>query len=153
MNTSTMTKTSTNALKALSAAALAGTLGLLAVSPAAAQSVPSYANPTTDETITGTVAAINGQYNISVRDAHGYLDNVTLHPGTIINPTGLTLAPGLSVSIVGHNAGGTFSANEIDTPYQSLSAVPVYLYPAYPYGPAYGIGLRFGRGFGFGFRG
>lgn len=29
-----------------------------------------------------------------VRDARGYLDNVTLHKGTIINPTGIRLEAG-----------------------------------------------------------
>jgi hypothetical protein len=137
--------------KYLVAAAAAGMLSLLSALPAAAQNVPSYAAPGADETIQGTVAAVNGPYNISVRDVRGYIDNVTLHQGTIINPTGLELAPGESVSIVGNAQGSTFAANEIDTPYQSLAAVPAYI--GYPYGPTYGIGLRFGRGFGFGFRG
>ena len=66
----------------------------------------------------------------------------------------------MSVTIQGTNAGQAFAANEIDTPYQTLAAVPIYpgygypaYYPYYGYGPAYSVGLRFGRGFGFGFRG
>lgn len=160
MNNSKITIART--LKALALAAFAGTVGIATSAAAGAQQLPSYAAGNTDETIRGTVAAINGQYSIAVRDERGYVDNVSLHQGTIINPTGLTLAPGESVSILGHADGKTFVANEIDTPYTSLAAVPVYPaygypaygYPAYGYGyPAYHVGLRFGRGFGFGFRG
>jgi hypothetical protein len=149
-------------LKLTAAAAgviFAGAIGSASVAPAFAQPVPSYASGTSDETIRGTVAAINGPYNISVRDERGFVDNVNLHQGTIINPTGLSLAPGLPVTILGHNDGSAFSANEIDTPYQTLSAVPLdppYGYYPYPYGgfgPSYRIGLRFGYRFGFGFRG
>ena len=146
--------------QAFAAAAFAGAIGLLSLAPALAQPVPSYAAGSSDETIRGTVAAVNSPYNISVRDARGFVDNVNLHAGTIINPRGLTLAAGQSVTILGHNDGSAFSANEIDTPYQTLEAVPVYPaygYYGYPYpdgfGPSYHVGLRFGRGFGFGFRG
>ncbi len=142
---------------AVAAAAFAGAAGLLAAAPAAAEPPPSYATGSTDETIHGTVAAVNGPDDITV----------TLHQGTIINPTGLTLAPGQSVTILGQNTGSAFAANEIDTPYQTLSAVPVYpVYPAYGYygdpypyggyrwgyGPVYHVGVHVG-GFGFGFRG
>jgi hypothetical protein len=153
-----MNTTIKNTMKTLALAAFAGTIGLVSSFPADAQTLPTYANGTGDETINGTVSAVNGQYNISVSDARGFSDNVTLHQGTIINPRGLTLAPGERVSIMGHAQGTTFMANEIDTPYQSLAAVPFY--PAYGYGygygygyPAYGVGIRLGRGFGFGFRG
>ena len=61
-----------------------------------------------------------------VRDVRGYVDNVTLHQGTIINPTGLTLAPGMVVSILGYNAGPFFAANEVDTPYTYTYGVPYY---------------------------
>jgi hypothetical protein len=156
MNTSKTNVTT----KALVAAAFAGAVGLVSMLPAAAQPTPSYAAGAADERIQGTIAAINGPYDISVRDSRGFLDNVTLHQGTIINPTGLTLAPGQSVTISGINQGGAFAANEIDTPYTNLAVVPYPVYYGYPYGygwrgygPAYHIGLGFGRGFGFGFRG
>jgi hypothetical protein len=146
-------------LKLTAAAVFAGAIGSASVAPAFAQPVPSYASGTSDETVRGTVAAINGPYNISVRDERGFIDNVNLHQGTIINPTGLSLAPGLAVTILGQNDGSVFSANEIDTPYPTLAAVPLYppygYYP-YPYagfGPSYRIGVRFGHHFGFGFRG
>jgi hypothetical protein len=113
---------------------------------AASAETPSYANPAIagTDTIRGTIASVNGKYNISVRDERGYIDNVTLHDGTIINPTGLTLAPGQAVTIDGSANGPTFIANQIDTPY--------YAYYAYPYGYGYGYGYPgpvFGVGFGF----
>jgi hypothetical protein len=59
----------------------------------------------------------------------------------------------MPVTILGHNDGSALSANEIDTPYQTLAAVPYYYpgfgYYGYPYGFQYGVGLHFGHGFGF----
>jgi hypothetical protein len=146
MNALSLQHTGKRFLTFLSAVALAG-----AIAPAAAGAqVPSYAR-NGDDTIRGTVASINGKYNISVRDDRGYVDNVSLHDGTIINPTGLTLAPGELVTIAGRPAGGTFVADEIDTPYAYGYAYPVY--PVYP-APAVRFGVRVGGpGFGFGFRG
>jgi hypothetical protein len=140
-------RTISKTTKAIWVAALAGALGVLSAGPAAAQQLPSYASGTTDEQIHGTILSINGPYNIAVRDARGFIDNVSLHQGTIINPTGLQLAPGQRVTILGNAQGGTFAANEIDTPYVNVAAVPVYPYYGYPYayGPAFRIGLRFGR--------
>ncbi len=133
-------------LTVLSATALACSIAPLA----AGAQVPSYsqAGP---ETIQGTIVSINGKYNISVNDARGYVDNVSLHDGTIINPTGLTLAPGEPVTITGTPSGSTFVADQINTPYRSYAyAYPAY--PAYPVYPAVGIGIRLG-GPGWGFRG
>ncbi len=129
--------------------------------PAATQaSLPTYATGSTDETVRGTIASVNGAYDISVRDDRGFIDNVTLHQGTIINPTGLTLAAGQKVTILGHANGTAFAANQIDTPYQSYGVGYVGGYPyggsfAYGYGfrpyPFYGIGFGYGRGrFGYG---
>jgi hypothetical protein len=84
-----------------------------------------------DQQIQGTVASIDGTWNITVADANGYADNVALHQGTIINPTGLTLEPGMNVTIDGYADGPTFDANEIDTPYQYSGPAPVAVY----YGP------------------
>ncbi|MEA2690498.1 MAG: hypothetical protein QOJ39_3061 [Candidatus Eremiobacteraeota bacterium] len=60
--------------------------------------------------LTGTVSSFS-PYNL-------YLNNnvhVTLHDGTVINPTGTNLTPGQRVRIIGtRNGDGTFSANEID---------------------------------------
>lgn len=116
--------------------------------PIPSQTLPSYAQPSTEQTIAGRIAAINSTFNISVRDDKGYIDNVELHRGTIINPTGLTLAVGMRVTILGYNAGGFFEANEIDTPYKYSGPLPppVYYgpgwwYPGYEYGygPAFGL--------------
>ena len=132
-----------------------------AAQPAVAQApLPSYATGSTDETVHGTIASVNGAYDISVRDDRGFIDNVTLHQGTIINPTGLTLATGQKVTILGHANGAAFSANQIDTPYQTYAVDYSYGYPSYggfgyaygyrPY-PFYGVGFGFGRGhFGYG---
>jgi hypothetical protein len=131
-----------------SAVALASAIGPLAASA----ETPSYANPTVagTDTIHGTIASVNSKYNISVRDERGFIDNVTLHDGTIINPRGLTLAPGQAVTIDGIANGPTLIANEIDTPYV------YYAYAGYPYwypGPVFGVGFGFrGRG-NFGFHG
>ena len=131
------------------AAALAGTLAL----PVLADPLPSYAVGTTDETIHGTIASVEGPNQISVRDARGFLDNVTLHRGTIINPTGLMLQPGQTVTIAGKTQGNVFSANEIDTPYHTVALAPYYPgygYYGYPYGRGYYGAYPFvGAGFGF----
>jgi hypothetical protein len=95
----------------------------------------------------GRVTAFDGGYSLTVRDEKGYIDNVRLHPGTIINPTGLTLAPGMVVSVLGYNAGSYFSANEVDTPYQFVGAYPYYAgHPWNYYGPSVSLGFFFGSG-------
>jgi hypothetical protein len=106
----------TRGTTAAAAAVFAGTIGIVSAAPAFAQPVPSYASGTSDETIRGTVAAINGPYNISVRDERGFVDNVNLHQGTIINPTGLSLAPGLSMTILGHNEATPFPRTKSTLP-------------------------------------
>ncbi|HTJ26834.1 MAG TPA: hypothetical protein VMA36_11810 [Candidatus Limnocylindria bacterium] len=122
---------------------------------ARAADIPSYAQPAPppagDDRIHGTIRGINGKYGLTVRDSRGYIDNVTMHQGTIINPTGLQLAPGMRVTILGHGDGGTFDANEVDTPYHYEGDV-VYPYGyGYPYYPAWNVGVGWG-GWG-GFRG
>jgi hypothetical protein len=133
-----------------SAVALASAIGPLAASA----ETPSYANPAIagTDTIRGMIASVNGKYNISVRDERGFIDSVTLHDGTIINPTGLTLAPGQAVTINGTANGPTLIANEIDTPYTYYA----YPYAGYPYGypgPVFGVGFGFGDRGRFGFHG
>jgi hypothetical protein len=158
------------------AAGLALAVSLAPVA-AAAQDRPSYATHDED-TVHGRIVSVNG-YDVSVRDDKGYVDHVKLHQGTIINPTGLSLAPGLSVTILGFNEGTTLAANEIDTAYTLTPSYaygpPVYPayygypYYGYPYGyygypyrygyfgyPSIAIGFSFGgyRGFyGHGFYG
>jgi hypothetical protein len=147
-------------------AALAAAVGLagLGMSTAAAGAqpakMPSYASG--EEVIRGRIASIDGKYELRVRDERGFVDRVTLHDGTVINPTGLRLSPGQSVTIMGHSAGKSFAANEIDTPYAQYG-IPAYGYDygyppygygyyPYPYGPYPAFGPRF-RDRGFGVRG
>jgi hypothetical protein len=148
----------------------AAVTGLILPAVAAAQDIPSYAvgpQPTVqqpidqqqgdaDETITGEIASVDGPFDIQVADSRGFGDNVQLHQGTVINPTGLTLAPGMNVTIQGYADGGVFQANEIDTPYQQYAGElppPVYYgagywYPGfgYGYGPAFSLAFVFGDG-------
>jgi hypothetical protein len=144
------------ATAAAPAAAFAQTTAPDAAPPA---TIPSYG--TADEAIHGRVSSFDGGYNLQVRDDRGFVDNVQLKPGTVINPTGIRLAPGMAVTIYGVNRGPVFAASEIDTPYQSYDAMygpvplgpyPYYPYPAYaypvygyPYGPNFSIGVGFGR--------
>jgi hypothetical protein len=138
---------------------LSGAIATLAFSALAgaplislAQDVPSYAQPPApaapaDVQIRGRILSFDGAYALSVHDEHGYTDTVQLHEGTIINPTGLTLAPGMIVSVLGYNQGSYFSANEVDTPYTYDDGTPYYLgHPwNYYYGPSYGISFFFGN--------
>jgi hypothetical protein len=113
-------------------------------SVAAAADRPSYASPDED-TVHGRIVAIDDDFHISVRDDNGYVDHVQLHQGTIINPTGLSLHPGMVVTVLGFNHGPTLDANEIDTPYNVVPAYG-YAYPAYyphAYYPPIAIGLGF----------
>jgi hypothetical protein len=143
-------------------AALAAAVGLAGIASSAGAAgaqpakFPSYASG--EEVIRGRIASIDGKYHLQVRDDRGFVDSVTLHDGTVINPTGLRLSPGQSVTVMGHNTGKSFAANEIDTPYANYG-FPAYAYgyPPYGYGydpypyrpyPAFGFGFR-DRGFGF----
>jgi hypothetical protein len=134
----------------LSALALVLPLAITAL-PALAQDAPSYAvqapAPVQDDAqIRGRISAFDGAYALQVTDDNGYVDNIQLHEGTIINPTGLTLAPGMVVSILGYNAGSFFAANEIDTPYTFYAGVPYYAgHPWNYYGPSISIGFFFGN--------
>jgi hypothetical protein len=137
----------------------AGILGTLIATTAAAvadQPIPSYAR--TEEVIHGTVASVNGT-TLYVHDDRGFTDNVLLKNGTIINPTGLLLAHGQTVTIHGVTRGSVFEAAEIDTPYVKTYAYAIPAYgPAYPYHP-YGYGYGYYPGYygpalnvGIGFR-
>jgi hypothetical protein len=131
-------------------AALAAALFIAAPLAARAQIAPSYSDQAPDGNgdaqIHGRILSFDGAYSVQVRDEKGYVDNVQLHQGTIINPTGLTLAPGMIVSIMGYNAGSFFAANEIDTPYQSYGGS--WYYGGHPwnyYGPSVSLGFFFGN--------
>ncbi len=114
---------------------------------AQAQSVPTYpAQYASEGQIRGRIASFDGGYNLVVRDERGYLDNVQMHQGTIINPTGLTLRAGMIVSVIGYNAGSFFGANEIDTPYTFDAGAPYYYgHPWFYYGPTFELGFFFGN--------
>ncbi len=136
-----MWSTMTFSVKAAAAAAALATLAL-AVPPAASAettrssgSIPSYAAAGKDQSVRGVVANYDGKYVLQVRDRAGYLDNVRLHQGTIINPTGLPLQNGMRVIVYGYNAGRTFAANEID-----VDVPPVVFVP----GPPVHVGVRLG---------
>jgi hypothetical protein len=113
---------------------------------------PSYARPSygsDEETVRGRIASFDGAYALQLRDDRGFIDNVHLQPGTVINPTGIRLEPGMSVTIYGSNGGSYLAAHEIDTAYRSYGAVyPVYPYPypayVYPYEPSFSLGIGFG---------
>ena len=110
---------------------------------------PSYADDSAyggEAQIHGRILSFDGAYSVAVKDEKGYVDNVQLHQGTIINPTGLTLAPGMIVSIMGYNAGSFFAANQIDTPYTFYGGYPYYSgHPWNYYGPGVSLGFFFGN--------
>jgi hypothetical protein len=131
-------------LKSVLGAALAA--GLLAAPLAASAQVPGQ------QQLQGRVTSYDGHYALRIQQPNGEVDAIELHQGTIINPTGLTLAPGMSVTVVGEPQGNVFAANEIDTPYQYTYAygTPYYgpywgSYLGYP-GPQFSVGLGFGGG-------
>lgn len=134
-----------------SIAALVAAL-ILSVPLVASAQVPSYADPgdngggSGDAQIRGRILSFDGAYSVQVRDDKGYVDNVQLHPGTIINPTGITLSSGMVVSVLGYNQGPSFAANEVDTPYTYYGGTPYYLgHPWNYYGPTIGLSFFFGN--------
>jgi hypothetical protein len=131
---------------------LAALAALTLAAPVAAQAqvAPSYAQgpstATTEEDVHGRVVGFDGAYNLTVRDERGFIDNVQLHDGTIINPTGLTLAPGMIVNILGYDAGDYLAANEIDTPYTFENGDPCYDGHLWSYwGPSVDLAFFFGN--------
>jgi len=113
---------------------------------------PDYARPDTEEVLRGRIRDIHDPYHLALHDRNGDIDEIQLHHGTIITPRGLTLEPGMRVTIRGYDAGEFFEANEIDTPYRydASAPPPVYYgagwwYPgyAYGYGPAYSLSIGY----------
>lgn len=66
-------------------------------------------NSASTTSISGTVTSFSG-YNMTLNGGQ----SVSLHQGTVINPTGTTIQPGMNVVISGYPNGGTFNANEVD---------------------------------------
>jgi hypothetical protein len=63
---------------------------------------------------TGVIAYVNGGA-FKLRNGR----TVFLHNGTVINPTGVRLQPGMRVSVFGRPAGdGNINANEVDIAYR-----------------------------------
>jgi hypothetical protein len=83
------------------------------------QPTPPYGN---QETIKGTLSGFDGQWIVYMRDDRGYTDHVTLHQGTIINPTGIKLLEGMKVTMYGYANGSTFEANRVDVAYSPYSS-------------------------------
>jgi hypothetical protein len=93
----------------------AASLACFLTGPAAAQDSPSYAQPLGNARLSGTVVRFEpGSYDLGLRDDRGFVDRIVLHQGTIIQPIGIDLAPGMRVAVVGYDAGTSFVANEID---------------------------------------
>lgn len=149
-------------------AALGAVLCLAVPGIGAAQSIPSYGAPVArQEYITGTLTGFNGSYVVYMRDDKGYDDNITMHDGTVINPTGIKLVEGMRVAIWGNANGSTFNANTIQVVGQADYAggagynggyYPGGYYPnGYGYGYGYGgygypyYGYPYGVGIGIGF--
>jgi hypothetical protein len=97
-------------------------LAALALPATARADTPSYGMTSGVQTIHGTISAISGKYGLTVQDDRVGLASVTMHRGTIIDPTGLQLKPGMQITIAGHADGRTFDANEIDAPVEYLDA-------------------------------
>lgn len=118
---------------------------LAAAAAVAALTLPTLAGAAVpgETQLRGTITAQPGKYDLHVQERNGNVDDVRLHPGTIINPTGLTLRPGMRVTILGNLQGETFAANEIDTPYHVAYVEPVE--PAY-WGGGFGWGGPFWGG-------
>ena len=124
------------------------------ISPAIASAQDMAFDNGSPQQIQGTVSSIDGTWNITVDDSSGYSDNIALHQGTIINPTGLTLEPGMNVTIDGYSDGSSFDATEIDTPYSYNGPAPVAVYygagawyPGYAegWGPSFTLAFNIGN--------
>ena len=107
-------------MKRLTSSALI--VAALAFPLAARADTSTHAAPSGERTIHGMITSINGKYGFTVRDDSVGIEGVTMHRGTIIDPTGLQLKPGMQVTIAGHADGGTFDADEIDAPVEYLEA-------------------------------
>jgi hypothetical protein len=105
-------------MKRLASSALM--LAALVLPVAAGADTSNSAARSCEQTIHGMIDSINGTYGLTVRDDRVGVERVTMHRGTIINPTGLQLKPGMPVTIAGHPAGGTFDAVEIDAAVEYL---------------------------------
>jgi hypothetical protein len=102
-------------------ASFALTLAALALPVAARADTSNSGAQPCEQTIHGTIDSIDGKYVFTVRDGRVGLESVTIHRGTIIDPNGLQLKPGMQVTIWGRAVGRTFDAGEIDAPLEYLA--------------------------------
>ena len=97
-------------------------VGTLVLPLAAPADTFNYAISSGERTIHGTIVSIDGKYGLTVHDDHAGIEGVTMHRGTVIDPTGLQLKPGMHITIAGRADERTFNANEIDAPAEYLEA-------------------------------
>ncbi|MBV8068140.1 MAG: hypothetical protein JO113_09180, partial [Candidatus Eremiobacteraeota bacterium] len=136
-----------SALKLTAAFGVAATLAFPVAASAQqpyGQQQPSYAQPPqasqtycSQTAIKGTLSGFDGQWIVYMRDDKGYTDHITLHQGTVINPTGIKLLEGMRATICGYADGSTFQANQINVAYS-------------PYSPYYGANGQPVTGYGYG---
>ncbi|HEY5341128.1 MAG TPA: hypothetical protein VIK27_08900 [Candidatus Aquilonibacter sp.] len=110
-------------------AVVVGAVPLGALAQPEPAGMPSYAVPASadakaddQETIHGSVASVDDADTLQVNDDRGFVDNVKLEPGTLINPSGSRLQPGMVVTIAGVNRGAVFAARRIDIATASKSS-------------------------------
>ncbi len=128
-----MFKHVTQVLRLLPAVAVIATLAGFPATASALATYPSYEHR--DQTISGTIEGFAGPWWMYVRKGNGNVDTVSLHRGTVINPTGIQLQPGFHVRISGYSSGSAFVANVINTPYTNVPRYYRYPYQYYPYYP------------------
>ena len=74
------------------------------------------AAPVDGQHVTGTIVSVDNKYQITLETDQHQRETVALHQGTIINPLGAKLLPGMLVTIIGNPQGdSTLAANEIDS--------------------------------------
>lgn len=108
---------------------------MTALAQSAPSEMPSYAAPASgggngsDETIHGSISSVDDAERLQVTDDRGFVDSIQLQPGTVIEPDGTQLEPGMIVTIAGNNRGSVFAANRIEV----ASAAALAPVPPPPY--------------------
>jgi hypothetical protein len=101
-------------IRILSGAAAIAVALTLPAAASAAMSSPAQAKDT--YTLRGVITQIDGKWDVTLHEPSGFIEEVALHPGTVVAPTGLRLAPGMQVSIRGYQDHATFDAVRIVGP-------------------------------------
>src|ERR1700740_388543 len=97
-------------------------LAILASAGVLAAAQDPYSTPAQESTLTGTIASFDGKYHLRLRDDRGAFDDITLHHGTVITPTGQRLTAGMRVTVNGAADGATFDADQIDVAPEDATA-------------------------------